>query len=289
MAKRWISSENYILPVILALAVHVLVFSGFFMVWSTDPEVPEISKPTMIAKLYELNSKSPATTQTSAKLAGEAAKTTAPVSKDDQIATQTQNPKPIVDQAAIDKAEADALAKKQAAEKAKAEALAKKQAEDKAKALAKKQAEDKAKALAKKQAEDKAKADANARKAREDKEAQVLAELLGNKPTIAVTKGDQLGNSVAGSYDDLIGSVIKSNWVEFTNATKGTSVTLSIEMLSDGTITNVKVTRSSGDLVFDNSAITAARNVGRIPEIQQLDTATFNSKYRQRLYVFKAE
>ena len=60
-------------------------------------------------------------------------------------------------------------------------------------------------------------------------------------------------------------------------------------MLPDGTITNASVARSSGDSAFDGSAVSAVRKVGRIPEMQQLDRATFDQLYRQRRAVFKPE
>lgn len=83
MAKRFISSENYTIPIVLAVVVHVLVLAGFFIGWSNHPDIPA-AKPTMVATLYEVTSKSPATTQTSEKIAGEAEKTKAPLSKDDR-------------------------------------------------------------------------------------------------------------------------------------------------------------------------------------------------------------
>ncbi|MNC60097.1 Gram-negative bacterial tonB protein [compost metagenome] len=67
------------------------------------------------------------------------------------------------------------------------------------------------------------------------------------------------------------------------------SVEVLIQMLPDGTITNARVNRSSGDTAFDNSAVAAVRNVGRIPELQQLDRATFDKMYRQRRMIFKPE
>ncbi|MFD1260735.1 cell envelope integrity protein TolA [Entomomonas asaccharolytica] len=311
MAKRFISSENYTIPIILAVVVHVLVLAGFFIGWTNHPDIPA-AKPTMVATLYEINSKSPATTQTSEKLAGEAAKTKAPLSKDDQTATQREEQKKIAEQQA--KAKAEAAAKKQAeekvkadqakADKAKADAEAKKVADAKAKAAAaKKQADEKAKAekakadKAKADAESKkkaaadakAKADAAARKAQEDKEAAALADLLGDKVEHAATKGDQAGSQVVGSIDDLIKRLVQENWTELGNPVPGTTVELMIQMLPDGTITNVTVSRSSGNAAFDTSAVNAAKNLGRIPEIQKLDANTFNQLYRQRKFIFTSK
>lgn len=316
MAKRFISSENYTIPIVLAVVVHVLVLAGFFIGWSNHPDIPA-AKPTMVATLYEVTSKSPATTQTSEKIAGEAEKTKAPLSKDDQTATQREEQKKIAEQQAkakaeaaakkqaeekakADKAKADADAKKIADAKAKADADAKKKAEDKAKAdkakadaEAKKIADAKAKADAdakKKAAADaKAKSDAAARKAQEDKEAAALADLLGDKVEHAATKGDQAGSQVVGSIDDLIKRLVQDNWTELGNPVPGTTVELMIQMLPDGTITNVTVSRSSGNVAFDTSAVNAAKNLGRIPEIQKLDSNTFNQLYRQRKFIFTSK
>lgn len=300
MARRFISSENYTIPIMLAVVVHVLVLAGFFIGWSNHLDIPA-AKPTMVATLYEVTSKSPATTQTSEKIAGEAEKTKAPLSKDDQTATQREEQKKIAEQ----QAKAEAVAKKQAeekakadkakADKAKADAEAKKIADAKAKAdaEAKKKAEEKAKADAdakKKAAADaKAKADAAARKAQEDKEAAALADLLGDKVEHAATKGDQAGSQVVGSIDDLIKRLVQDNWTELGNPVPGTTVELMIQMLPDGTITNVTVSRSSGNVAFDTSAVNAAKNLGRIPEIQKLDSNTFNQLYRQRKFIFTSK
>lgn len=334
MAKRLISSENYVIPVILAVGIELIVLVGLFYSWSSTPDIPP-AKPTMIATLYELNSKSPATKQSSEKFAGESQKTKAKTTQEDQLASQLEDQKKIADarakadaeakKKADAKAKADAEVKKKAEAKSKADAEAKKKAEAKAKAdEAKKIADAKAKAEAKKKAEEKAKADAEAkkkadakakadaeakkkadaknkadaeakkkadaaRKAKEAKEAAALTDLLGDKVERAATKGDQVGSQVVGSLDDLVKQLVTDNWIVQGNPSPDTTVGLLIEMLPDGTITNVTISRSSGNTAFDNSAVTAARNVGRIPEIQQLDADTFNQLYRKRAFVFTAK
>lgn len=309
MAKRLISSESYTIPVILAVIVHVLVLGGFFIGWSSHADIP-VAKPTMVATLYEVTSKSPATTQTDAKLAGKAEKTKAPLSKEDQAATQREEQRKIAEQ----QAKAKAAEKKKVEEKAKLEAkkkadeetriaLANKQKQEKAKAEAKKKAAEKAKAdklkadkeraeaeAKKKAAADaKAKADAVARKAQEDREAAALADLLGDKVEHGATKGDEIGSKVVGSIDDLIKQLVKDNWTEMGNPVPGTSVELMISMLPDGTITNVIVSRGSGNKAFDNSAMNAARNIGKIREVQKLDLNTFNQNYRQKKFIFETK
>lgn len=195
-------------------------------------------------------------------------------------------------QADIAKKKAEEEAKKQAADDAKkksAEEAKKKAAEDAKKKAAADEAKKKAAAVeaAKKKAA--AAAAAAARKAQEDKKAQALAELLSDDTQRQQALADEQGNEVAGNFDDLIVSLVSQQWNRPPSARNGMSVEVLIQMLPDGTITNVSVTRSSGDKPFDDSAVAAVRNVGRVPELQKLDRATFDSLYRQRRMVFKPE
>ncbi|MDH1011716.1 cell envelope integrity protein TolA [Pseudomonas nicosulfuronedens] len=195
-------------------------------------------------------------------------------------------------QADIAKKKAEEEAKKEAAEEAKkkaAEDAKKKAAEDAKKKAAADEAKKKAAAVeaAKKKAA--AAAAAAARKATEDKKAQALAELLSDDTQRQQALADEQGNEVAGNFDDLIVSLVSQQWSRPPSARNGMSVEVLIQMLPSGAITNVSVTRSSGDKPFDDSAVAAVRNVGRIPELQKLDRATFDSLYRQRRMVFKPE
>ncbi|MCV6143414.1 cell envelope integrity protein TolA, partial [Pseudomonas aeruginosa] len=127
------------------------------------------------------------------------------------------------------------------------------------------------------------------RKAAEDKKAQALAELLSDTTERQQALADEVGSEVTGSLDDLIVNLVSQQWRRPPSARNGMSVEVLIEMLPDGTITNASVSRSSGDKPFDSSAVAAVRNVGRIPEMQQLPRATFDSLYRQRRIIFKPE
>jgi colicin import membrane protein len=179
-------------------------------------------------------------------------------------------------------------AKKKAAEQAKkkaAEDAKKKAAAEAAKKKAAEDAKKKATAdAAKKKAAEQAK-----RKAAEDKKAAALAELLSEDVGHQQALADEVGDQVAGSLDDLIIKLVSEQWRRPPSARNGMSVEVLIEMLPDGTITNASVTRSSGDSPFDGSAVSAVRSVGRIPEMQQLDRATFDQMYRQRRIIFKPE
>ncbi|MDZ4332312.1 MAG: cell envelope integrity protein TolA [Pseudomonas sp.] len=303
-------SESLFWPVVWAVGLHVIMFAMLFVSFAFAPELPP-AKPVVQATLYKLQSQSQATTQTNQKIAGETKKTTAPVYETEQLEQKKAEQEKVAAKAAeqkkaqeaqkaeaAKKAEADKkvaeqkkladVAKKQAADEA-----AKKKAAEDAKKKAAEEAKKKAAAeAAKKKAADDAKkkaTEAAQRKAVEDKKAAALAELLsedvGRQQAIADTVGDQ----VAGSLDDLIVMLVSQQWRRPPSARNGMSVEVLIEMLPDGTITNASVTRSSGDSPFDNSAVQAVRNVGRIAEMQQLDRATFDRLYRQRRAVFKPE
>ncbi|WP_207870259.1 cell envelope integrity protein TolA [Pseudomonas sp. 51_B] len=156
------ASESYFWPSIWAIGLHVLVFALLFVSFAMTPELPP-SKPIVQATLYQLKSKSQATTQTNQKIAGEAKKTASRQTEVEQLEQKK------VEQEAIKAAEqkkADAAQKaeqaREAAEAKKAEeaakaAEAKKAAESKKAEEAKKAAEKQQADIAKKTAEEEAK------------------------------------------------------------------------------------------------------------------------------------
>ena len=287
-------SESLFWPVVWAVGLHVIMFAMLFVSFAFAPDLPP-AKPVVQATLYKLQSQSQATTQTNQKIAGETKKTTAPVYETEQLEQKKAEQEKVAAKAAEQKKAQEAQkaqeakkaeADKKAAEQKKLADVAKKKAADEA---AKKKAA--AEAAKKKKADDAKKkaAEAAQRKAVEDKKAAALAELLSDDVGRQQAIADTVGDEVAGSLDDLIVMLVSQQWRRPPSARNGMSVEVLIEMLPDGTITNASVTRSSGDSPFDNSAVQAVRNVGRIAEMQQLDRATFDRLYRQRRAVFKPE
>lgn len=204
------------------------------------------------------------------------------------------------EQADIAKKKAEEEAKKEAAEDAKKAAAedakkkaaedAKKKAAEDAKAAAedaKKKAADAAKAKAAADAQKKKAQDA-ARKAAEDKKAQALADLLSDTPQRQQALADEKGDETAGDFDDLIRSRAAEGWARPPSARKGMTVVLQINMLPDGTVTTVNVSKSSGDGPFDASAVAAVKNIGRLTEMQGLKPSDFNP-YRSFKMTFTPE
>lgn len=159
------ASESYFWPSVWAIGLHVLVFALLFVSFAMTPELPP-AKPIVQATLYQLKSKSQATTQTNQKIAGEAKKTASRQTEVEQLEQKK------VEQEAVKAAEqkkADAAQKaeeaREAAEAKKAEAAAeaakaaeaKKATEAKKAEEAKKAAEKQQADIAKKKAEEEAK------------------------------------------------------------------------------------------------------------------------------------
>ena len=314
------SAQSYFWPTILAVGLHVIIFGMLFVSFAMTPELPP-SKPIVQATLYQLKSQSQATTQTNQKIAGEAEKTAAKqyeaeqleqrkVEQEKQAAAAEQKKaedarKAEAEKVAAAKKAADAKKaeearkvaeqKKQAEiarKKAADEAAKKKAAEEAAKKKAAEEAKKKAAAeAAKKKAAEEAKKKAAAeaaRKAAEDRKAQALAELLAEDTQRQQAMADTQGSQVAGDFDDLIRMRAAQGWTRPPSARNNMSVTLRVNMLPDGTITAVSVSRSSGDAPFDNSAVAAVKNIGRLTEMQGLTAQEFQP-YRSFMMTFTPE
>lgn len=320
-------SQSYFWPTVLAVGLHVIIFGMLFVSFSMTPELPP-SKPIVQATLYQLKSQSQATTQTNQKIAGEAKKTAAKQYEAEQMeqrkieqqkqaaakaaeqkkaeeARKAEAAKAAADKAAAAKKAEEAkkveqqkqaeIAKKKAAEelaKKKAAEEAKKKAAEEAKKKAAEEAKKKAAAeAAKKKAAEEAKKKAAAeaaRKAAEDKKAQALAELLSDTTERQQAMADTHGDQVAGNFDDLIRLRAAEGWTRPPSARNNMTVQLQVNMLPDGTITNVSVSRSSGDVPFDKSAVAAVKNIGRLTEMQGLSPQEFQP-YRSFKMTFTPE
>lgn len=222
----------------------------------------------------------------------EAAKKAAEVKKAEEAKQAEQKKqadiakKKAADEAAKKKA-AEEAEKKKAAEEAKKKAAAEQAKKKAAEEAKKKAAAEAAKKKAAEEAKKKAAAEA-ARKAAEDKKAQALAELLSDSTERQQAMADTQGDQVAGNFDDLIRLRAAEGWSRPPSARNNMSVTLQVNMLPDGTITSVTVSRSSGDAPFDNSAVAAVKNIGRLTEMQGLSAQDFQP-YRSFKMTFTPE
>ncbi|MCK9725396.1 cell envelope integrity protein TolA [Pseudomonas syringae] len=169
------ASESYFWPSVWAVALHILIFGMLFVSFAMTPDLPE-AKPIVQATLYQLKSKSQATTQTNQKIAGEAKKTAARQTeveqleqkkieqqKQEAVKAAEQKKEEAAQKAEEQKAAEEAKKAEQKAEEAKKADDAKKADEAKKVADAKKLEEKQQADIAKKKAEEEAK-----KKAEED-------------------------------------------------------------------------------------------------------------------------
>lgn len=321
-------SQSYFWPTVLAVALHVIIFGMLFVSFSMTPELPpskpivqatlyqlksqsqattqtnqkiageakktaakQFESEQMEQRKVEQQKQVAAARAAEQKKAEEARKADAAKAAADKAAAakKAEEAKKVEQQKQADiakKKTAEELAKKKAAEEAKKKAA--EEAKHKAAEEAKKKAA--AEAAKKKAAEDakkKAAAEA-ARKAAEDKKAQALAELLSDTTERQQALADTHGDQVAGNFDDLIRLRAAEGWTRPPSARNNMTVQLQVNMLPDGTITNVSVSRSSGDVPFDNSAVAAVKNIGRLTEMQGLSPQDFQP-YRSFKMTFTPE
>ena len=321
-------SQSYFWPTVLAVALHVIIFGMLFVSFSMTPELPpskpivqatlyqlksqsqattqtnqkiageakktaakQFESEQMEQRKVEQQKQAAAARAAEQKKAEEARKADAAKAAADKAAAakKAEEAKKIEQQKQADiakKKTAEELAKKKAAEEAKKKAAeeAKRKAAEEAK---KKAAAEAAKKKAAEDAKKKAVAEA-ARKAAEDKKAQALAELLSDTTERQQALADTHGDQVAGNFDDLIRLRAAEGWTRPPSARNNMTVQLQVNMLPDGTITNVSVSRSSGDVPFDNSAVAAVKNIGRLTEMQGLSPQDFQP-YRSFKMTFTPE
>src|SRR5476651_2527399 len=153
------ASESFFWPSVWAIALHVLVFGMLFVSFAMTPDLPP-AKPIVQATLYQLKSKSQATTQTNQKIAGEAQKSAARQTEVEQM-EQKKVEQEAVKAAAEQKKEeaaqkAEESKKADEAKKADKAAEAKKAEEKQLADIAKKKSEEEAKKAAEEEAKKKA-------------------------------------------------------------------------------------------------------------------------------------
>lgn len=321
-------SQSYFWPTVLAVGLHVIIFGMLFVSFSMTPELPpskpivqatlyqlksqsqattqtnqkiageakktaakQFESEQMEQRNVEQQKQAAAARAAEQKKAEEARKADAAKAAADKAAAakKAEEAKKVEQQKQADiakKKTAEELAKKKAAEEAKKKAAeeAKRKAAEEAK---KKAAAEAAKKKAAEDAKKKAAAEA-ARKAAEDKKAQALAELLSDTTERQQALADTHGDQVAGNFDDLIRLRAAEGWTRPPSARNNMTVQLQVNMLPDGTITNVSVSRSSGDVPFDNSAVAAVKNIGRLTEMQGLSPQDFQP-YRSFKMTFTPE
>ena len=91
------------------------------------------------------------------------------------------------------------------------------------------------------------------------------------------------------SYVALIARVVEDNWSRPPSARNDMEAELVIQLIPTGEVVSVTLTRSSGLVAFDRSAVMAVEKAERFPELQDLPARIFNESFRTLRLKFKPE
>lgn len=311
--------ENLVRPLMLAIGLHIILLSTFFI--AVSPEAKTITPPPVVViQATELTFAPSAAAEARAKKQQaeadrkkreaeekkrqEEAKKKAAEKKRQEEAQKKAEEKKRKEEAQK-KAEAKRQAELKKAEEAKQKAVEEAKAKAAAEAKAKAAAEAKAKAAA--EADQKAKAEALKKQAaleaeRQQKEkaleeafkqaeaeARALEELKKKEEAELAVLNALASEKAAANVLDAMTTRITRAWRRPVAFKGGLEVYLRMSLASNGELVDVRVVKTSGDVLFDRSALTAVQRAAPFDEVKQFDAATFEEKFRSLTVKFRPE
>jgi len=277
-----ILSRTSLLPIFLSVFLHAILIAFIILRFDFFKKEPEPYEPHFVtATLVDLTPK--------AKPVPKQIKEQVLDGKEDPELKQRKQQKEQEAQEAESKAELQ----KENEQKEKAEAEVKVRDENLKKEKAKKEADDKAKAEKQKKFEEEQKKLAEAEKKRkQDKqrreELKALEAQMQKEEQMLSNRVDDTNVNVK-SYDQLFYEKVVQNWSRPPSAVKGMVAELDIEMLPNGLVTSVVVSKSSGDAAFDRSAVLAVKKIDRFEDVKNIPIDIFEKKYRKFQFIFNPE
>ena len=175
------------------------------------------------------------------------------------------------------KKKAEALAKKKEQEKKKKEELAKAKKEKERLAKVKKEEERK-----RKEAEKKKQAELARKKKEEEKRRKELA--LQQK--LEEERQQAAFNSLLAQYTPIIRQKVSRNWNQPSSTQRGIAAQVIVKLTATGEVISAKITRSSGNSVFDRSVENAVYKASPLPIPQERG---INERFRNLNLTFKPE
>jgi len=305
--------ENLVRPLMLAIGLHIILLSTFFI--AVSPEAKTITPPpVVIIQATELTFAPSAAAEARAKQ--QKAEADRKKREAEEKKRQEEAKKKAEEQKKREEAKKKAEEKKKQ-EEAKKKAEAKRQAElkkaedDKLKAAseakAKAEADKQAKAEAKAEQEALAKAEADKKRAaleaeRREKEkaleeafkqaeaeARALEELKKKEEAELAVLNALASEKAAANVLDAMTTRITRAWRRPVAFKGGLEVYLRMSLASNGELVDVRVVKTSGDVLFDRSALTAVQRAAPFDEVKQFDAATFEEKFRSLTVKFRPE
>jgi len=313
--------ENLVRPLMLAIGLHIILLSTFFI--AVSPEAKTITPPPVVViQATELTFAPSAAAEARAKKQQaeadrkkreaeekkrqeEAKKKAAEKKKQEKAQKKAEEKKR--QEEAQKKAEAKRQAELKKAEEAKQKAAAEAKAKSAAEAKAKAKAAAEAKAKAAAEADQKAKAEALKKQAaleadlqqkekaleeafkQAEAEARALEELKKKEEAELAVLNALASEKAAANVLDAMTTRITRAWRRPVAFKGGLEVYLRMSLASNGELVDVRIVKTSGDVLFDRSALTAVQRAAPFNEVKQFDAATFEEKFRSLTVKFRPE
>jgi colicin import membrane protein len=272
------NGNRFSIPVMISVLLHIALLVAFLINWDFFKSKKEDPHPQhfVMATLVDLTPKA--------------------VAKPQQIKEQNLDAKNFEDLKNLKKQQEQKKKEAEAQEQKKKDQAAKESA-DKAEKLKQKQKEEQAKAAkAKTEAEQKKKAEAEKQKAEAELKKKREQEAQEEKRRQDAARQDQekhLADSAddanVKSYSELIRERVEQNWSRPPSARTGMVCEFVIDMLPNGQVVGVTLTKSSGNAAYDASAEQAIKRVERFTEIKNVPIDVFERYFRRFKFVFNPE
>ncbi|MFT2099222.1 cell envelope integrity protein TolA [Marinomonas sp. 2405UD66-6] len=315
---KWLKDDSYGLPVLLAVGLHaVILVAGVVAVDFSDDEKQQPKRPVIVnATVIDISDTIIGKREAEERAAKQQAANAA--AKRKQEAEQKR--KKEAEQKALEAREKQLAQAKRVKEREAAEAAARKEKERQQVAEQKRlEQENEKKRLAQEKEREKQRLEKQAEEERKRKEQELIrqaeAERLADEERKRQAEAARLAEEkkqaeeaaaqaaaaeqerlraaeeaqMVQSISSLINSRITSVWNRPPNARNGMKTQLRIYFLPNGEVRDTQVTKGSGDALFDQRAVDAVYKVGRIEELADVDSYTFERNFRQIDLIFNPQ
>lgn len=262
--------SQYAVPALVSLGLHTVVILAMLVGWSAEPVKREVKRPNFVQA-------------TLVKLDAQAEPAKKPAADKPKVVDLTQKKKEAERQKQLAEQK-----RQQQVKREQQEADAKKKAEAERK---RKEQERKAKEKAKEQAEAERKEQELAERRKQEqirkqKEQEAFNQALEQEEMQLLEEAYAVE---AQSYMSAISQRIEQNWSRPPSARNGMECELLIRLVPTGRVINVDVVRSSGNALFDRSAVQAVQKAEQFPVIRDMKLEVFNRYYRELNLVFRPQ
>ena len=125
---------------------------------------------------------------------------------------------------------------------------------------------------------------------RAETEARSLEDLAQQKHEAELALSTALASEKAAANTlDAMTTRITQAWRRPVAFKGGLEVYLCMSLASNGELVDVRIVKTSGDVLFDRSALTAVNRAAPFDEVKRFDAATFEKKFRSLTVKFRPE